>query len=132
MSLRMPLALRLLSASSLALLLATSCGGSGGGVGGAGGAGGMGGSGGAGEGGSVPCGDMTCTGGSVCVVQVDDTITRFCAADPCTPKPLSCDCVPILSLDAGCGFDFYCVSATDGQISCMPYPDGGEADAGPG
>jgi hypothetical protein len=112
----------------LSLLAAASCGGESGGMG-TGGTGGGGGAGGAGGGPVVPCGSLTCTGGEVCVVQVDATIHHFCAPDPCAPKPLSCTCASSFSNPSeGCGAEYYCVSATDGQISCMPYPDAGSPD----
>ena len=121
--------LSLASASALAMLVAAGCGNSGG-TGGTGGSGGTSSSasstgGHAGAGGGVPCGDETCTAGRVCVVQVDTVIKRFCADDHCAPEPLSCDCASPFSSDYGCGLDYYCVSATNGQISCMPSPDGG-------
>jgi hypothetical protein len=118
-------------ATTLAILIAAGCGnegpGSTGGSGGAGGStsstGGHGGTGGAG--GGVPCGDQTCAPGQVCVVQVDTDINRFCTDDNCAPEPLSCDCASPILTNIGCGESYYCVSATNGQISCMPWPDAG-------
>ncbi|APR75362.1 Hypothetical protein A7982_00708 [Minicystis rosea] len=56
---------------------------------------------------------------------MDTVIKRFCVDDPCAPEPLSCNCGSHTISSNECGSAFYCVSATNGQISCMPYPDAG-------
>src|SRR5262249_1590990 len=65
--------------------------------------------------GVIPCGDMSCTAGQVCVLTSGGPgETYSCAPDPCAPGPLSCMCA--VTLCGGSPFECNIVSAS--QVSC--------------
>jgi hypothetical protein len=64
---------------------------------------------------TVPCGDVTCAPGEICVESAGgDGISYACQPNPCDAQPLSCQCAEPL-----CGGDMYeCQVTSPSQISC--------------